>query len=83
MTATQVMTGGGFGTLQLEWRHAAGVPPPAHDFIGSSVGTTVQAGGAVVDTNGQNVTVNAFLVHDFALNDTPDGGFTKLPEPAC
>jgi autotransporter-associated beta strand protein/T5SS/PEP-CTERM-associated repeat protein len=37
----------------------------------------VQAGGAIFDTNGFDVTVAQPLVHDTALGLTPDGGMTK------
>jgi fibronectin-binding autotransporter adhesin len=42
-------------------------------FIG-----TVQAGGAVIDTNGFTDTIQYSLTHDYALGDTLDGGLTKL-----
>lgn len=38
----------------------------------------VQAGGALVDTQGFNVTISAPLVHDAALGATLDGGLTKI-----
>lgn len=37
----------------------------------------VQAGGAVVDSNGFNITIAAPLVHDAALGSIVDGGLTK------
>jgi len=37
----------------------------------------VQAGGAKIDTNGHNITIDQVLEHDAALEGTPDGGLTK------
>jgi fibronectin-binding autotransporter adhesin len=37
----------------------------------------VQAGGAIFDTNGFDVTVAQSLIHDVNLGLTPDGGLTK------
>lgn len=49
------------------------------DFIPSHANLTskVQAGGAVIDTNGYNVTIADNLEHDAALGATLDGGLTK------
>jgi len=39
----------------------------------------VQAGGAIIDTNGNNaVTLDQSLVHDASLGSTIDGGLTKI-----
>ena len=52
------------------------------DFLQSSGGGTlnayVQAGGAMIDSNGNDITLNLPLLHDPALGSTPDGGLTKL-----
>ncbi|HOD81997.1 MAG: Autotransporter-associated beta strand repeat protein [Planctomycetes bacterium ADurb.Bin126] len=37
----------------------------------------VQAGGAILDTNGQNAAISQALIHDPALGATPDGGLLK------
>jgi len=37
----------------------------------------VQAGGAIVDTNGYNVTISKALTHDSTLGSNVDGGLTK------
>ncbi|MFC5454382.1 beta strand repeat-containing protein [Prosthecobacter fluviatilis] len=49
------------------------------NFIPYSVNLTskVQAGGAVIDTNGFNITIADNLEHDSALGATVDGGLTK------
>ena len=49
------------------------------DFIQTNTLLTanVQAGGAIIDSNGNNITNNAALIHDPALAGTPDGGLTK------
>lgn len=51
----------------------------ATNFIPNSVNLTskVQAGGAVIDTNGFNITIADNLEHDSALGATADGGLTK------
>ncbi len=46
-------------------------------FLPVGMTTKVQAGGAIIDTNGVNVTVATPLLHDTALGATPDGGFSK------
>jgi fibronectin-binding autotransporter adhesin len=67
--------GGGFilfngGTLQ-----PAG---SSTTFLQTLTGARVQAGGAVIDTNGFNITIAQPLVHDFAPGSTADGGLTKI-----
>jgi len=51
----------------------------ATNFIPDSVNLTskVQAGGAVIDTNGYSITIADSLEHDTALGATADGGLTK------
>lgn len=51
----------------------------ANNFIPSSANLTskVQAGGAVIDTNGFNITIADVLEHDAALGVVADGGLTK------
>ncbi|MDI1314511.1 autotransporter-associated beta strand repeat-containing protein [Prosthecobacter sp.] len=51
----------------------------AANFIPDSANLTskVQAGGAVIDTNGFNITIADSLEHDSALGATADGGLTK------
>lgn len=51
----------------------------ASNFIPDSANLTskVQAGGAVIDTNGFNITIADNLEHDTALGGTADGGLTK------
>lgn len=49
------------------------------DFIGLSILTYVQTGGAVLDVGaGSTVTITGSLTHDFALGEEPDGGLRKL-----
>ena len=52
------------------------------DFLQSTGGGTlsayVQAGGAVIDSNGNNITINLPLQHDPALGSAADGGLTKV-----
>src|SRR5260370_36608206 len=67
--------GGGFilfngGTLQPTGNSTT--------FLQTLTGAKVQAGGAVIDTNGFNVTIAQPLVHDVALGSTADGGLTKI-----
>ncbi|MFZ2280992.1 MAG: autotransporter-associated beta strand repeat-containing protein [Prosthecobacter sp.] len=51
----------------------------ASNFIPDSANLTskVQAGGAIIDTNGFNITIADNLEHDTALGATADGGLTK------
>lgn len=51
----------------------------ATNFIPYSINLTskVQAGGAVIDSNGFNITIADNLEHDSALGATADGGLTK------
>ena len=51
------------------------------DFLQSTGGTLnayVQAGGAVIDTDGNVVAINQSLAHDPALGAAPDGGLKKV-----
>ena len=78
------------GTLQLNRFNSAGGTGTVN-FNGSTVqaksSTTtftplgylysVQAGGAIVDTAGNNITIAAPLAHDSVLGAIPDGGLTK------
>jgi fibronectin-binding autotransporter adhesin len=59
------------GTL----RAATGSNPST--FIDPNIGVTVQAGGAIVDTNGNTFSMTNNLVHD-SSGAALDGGFTKL-----
>ncbi len=47
-------------------------------FVSGLNTANVQAGGAVIDSNGNTVTIRQPLVHDSALGATADGGLTKL-----
>jgi fibronectin-binding autotransporter adhesin len=49
----------------------------AASFLPSPIVAKVQSGGAVIDTNGRDITISAALTHDAALAATPDGGLTK------
>ncbi|OYV06769.1 MAG: hypothetical protein CFE26_04515 [Verrucomicrobiales bacterium VVV1] len=46
-------------------------------FMGGLTAATVKTGGAVVDSNGFNVTIAQALLHDATLGATLDGGLTK------
>jgi autotransporter-associated beta strand protein len=46
------------------------------NFIGGKITGVVSAGGATIDTNGHNATVNSALTHDATLGGA-DGGLTK------
>ncbi len=46
-------------------------------FVSGLTAANVQAGGAIIDVQGFNVTVGQPLLHDPALGPTPDGGLTK------
>ncbi|HEX4052694.1 MAG TPA: autotransporter-associated beta strand repeat-containing protein [Tepidisphaeraceae bacterium] len=46
-------------------------------FMGGLSAANVQVGGAIIDTNGNNITVLQPLIHPAALGATLDGGLTK------
>ena len=46
-------------------------------FLPAPIVANVQAGGAVIDSNGNNIAITANLLHDPALGASPDGGLTK------
>jgi autotransporter-associated beta strand protein len=46
-------------------------------FMSGLTAANVQIGGAIIDTNGFNVTIAQPLIHDPALGSKPDGGLTK------
>ena len=49
----------------------------AISFMPASVVANVMAGGAKLDTAGIDVTIEAPLLHDAGLGDSPDGGLSK------
>ena len=59
------------GTLQATADNSTFVRFPGDVRVGGN-------GGAVIDTNGHNVTVPVILAHDPALGATADGGLLKL-----
>lgn len=61
------------GTLRATDNNGAGNFIPSHANLTSKV----QAGGAVIDTNGFNITIADNLEHDTVLGATADGGLTK------
>lgn len=48
------------------------------NFMGGLTLANVKAGGLIIDTAAQNITINQALSHDDALGQTPDGGLTKI-----
>jgi fibronectin-binding autotransporter adhesin len=56
------------GTLQAAGDNA--------NFFHDLTVASVQAGGAIIDTNGYNITISQPLVHDVLLGSTVDGGLT-------
>ncbi|MGL4398538.1 MAG: beta strand repeat-containing protein [Luteolibacter sp.] len=46
-------------------------------FMTGLTAANVQAGGAKIDTNSFDITIGQALIHDPALDVTPDGGLTK------
>ncbi len=46
-------------------------------FMNGLTAANVQAGGAIINTNGFSDTVGQALLHDATLGSTPDGGLTK------
>jgi autotransporter-associated beta strand protein len=72
INAAQVLQGAGFGSLNLNGGTLRPAAPSA-DFIGATVATNILEGGAIIDTNGVNATVNATL----SSAAFPDGGLRK------
>jgi fibronectin-binding autotransporter adhesin len=66
VTATVNLNG---GTVQSNGTNAA--------FMTGLTAANVQAGGAIINTNGFDDTVGQVLAHDAGLGATPDGGLTK------
>ncbi|HET6249008.1 MAG TPA: autotransporter-associated beta strand repeat-containing protein [Tepidisphaeraceae bacterium] len=48
------------------------------NFMPANITSNVQAGGAIIDTNGFNIAIGQSLNHDPSLGATLDGGLTKL-----
>jgi autotransporter-associated beta strand protein len=67
----------GTGALNFNGGTLRAVAPVA-EFVGASVQTTVQAGGAIIDTNGFSTSLSSFLSHDPSLD--MDGGLRKRGE---
>ena len=51
-------------------------------LMGNLTNAFVKAGGAIIDTNGFNASINQALEHDPALGGAPDGGLQKLGDGA-
>ncbi len=47
------------------------------NYLSGITNVVVQEGGAIIDTNGQSITINQILTHDVNLGATADGGLTK------
>ena len=79
---TLLVSGGRFnfngGTLRPTSSDLPGADSFNYYNFFQGVSTLVQAGGAIIDTAGFNVTVDVSLQHDVALGSTADGGLTKL-----
>ena len=76
INTTQVNKGGGGATFNFN----GGTLTPVFStptFITDTVVTNVRAGGAIINTNGLDVTVSGNLAHDAALGATVDGGLIK------
>ncbi len=77
LTSAAVNPGGAIlnfngGTLQAGASNATFIPDSP-----TSLTSKVQAGGAVIDSNGFTITIADALEHDAALGATVDGGLTK------
>jgi autotransporter-associated beta strand protein len=76
LTTPAISAFAGSSTLNLNGgilRAAASSP----GFLGGLTAANVQVGGAIIDTNGNNITVLQPLLHPAALGATLDGGLTK------
>jgi len=79
LTTSQIVKGTGTGTLYWNGGTVKVLPMPGAwgGFVESLDAAYIQAGGAILDTNGNNATIAQPLLHDPALGGTPDGGLTK------
>ena len=68
---------GGTSTVNFNGGTLVAAAAPANPFVSGLTNAVVQLGGAVINSNGQNITVNQSLVHDPNLGATLDGGLTK------
>lgn len=70
-----VAPGGGVSTFNF---NGGKLQPNANNptYLEGLTAANVQAGGAVINTNGFNITINQTLQHDAALGASPDGGLT-------
>ena len=76
LTASQISAGYGIGTFNLNGGTLQ-VLSSCTTFFQGLTNVYVQAGGAKIDSHGQNVTLAEPLLHDPALGAMPDGGLTK------
>jgi autotransporter-associated beta strand protein len=72
LNAAQVVQGAGFGSFNFNGGTLRPVLPSA-DFLPANVATNILEGGAILDTNGVNATINATL----SAGAIPDGGLRK------
>ncbi len=76
LTTTQISKGTGIGSIYFDGGTLrASVNKTT--FLPNSIPTTIEDGGAIVDTNGFNITIASPLLHDPGLGVNPDGGLTK------
>lgn len=69
---------GGAGTSNFKFNGGTLQPSGANSaFFQGMTGAIVQTGGALINTNGNNVSIAQNLLHDAALGATLDGGLVK------
>ncbi|NQT39735.1 MAG: autotransporter-associated beta strand repeat-containing protein, partial [Planctomycetes bacterium] len=79
LTTSQIVKGDGTGTMYWNGGTVKVLPMSGAwgGFVESLDAAYIQAGGAILDTNGNNAVIAQPLLHDPALGGTPDGGLTK------
>jgi autotransporter-associated beta strand protein len=76
--ATFNFNGGILQASQSDSTQNEAVAEGLNHLMGNLTHAYVQAGGALIDSNGFNVSINQPLEHDPALGTSPDGGLQKL-----
>jgi fibronectin-binding autotransporter adhesin len=77
LSTSNVTRSSGTGILNLNGGTLTAIANSSF-FISNLSSANVLAGGAIINTNGFNVTVPQPLLHATALGATPDGGLTKM-----
>ena len=79
LTTNAFGTDGGTGTATFNFNGGVLLPTVSTPgFMQGLYAVNVMAAGATINTNNYDITIGQALVHDSALDTTPDGGLTKV-----